>query len=135
MCHVDLKSLRTIGFVILFCFIAGCKAKHRLRPMTVGFQECELIFSIHDRCMKVDEEESFIFSFKSDHPGVSFKQDNLSLSAKDFSSEDIRGCHYTQEYRISYQAGKSHAPEFKWNILEKNKNWNVFPVQFGNCVF
>ena len=103
--------------------------------MTVGFQECELIFSIHDRCIKVDEEEIFVFSFKSDHPGVRFGQDNLSLSAKDFSQKDSRDCHYTQEYRISYQASQSPVSEFQWNILEKNENWNVFPVQFGSCSF
>ena len=135
MSSINLKSLRVLGFVILFCFIVGCKGTHRLRTMTVGFQECELIFSIHDRCMKVDEEEIFVFSFESDHPGVRFGQDNLSLSAKDFSQEDSRGCHYTQEYRISYQAPQSPVPEFQWKILEKNEYWNVFPVQFGNCGF
>ena len=103
--------------------------------MTVGFQECELIFSVHDRCMQINEEKAFTFTFQSDHAGVSFGQDNLSLSASDFSLEDIHGCHFTQEYRISYQAEPSPAPDFQWTILEGNESWTVFPVKLRECGF
>ena len=123
-------------FVLLVLFLSvACESSHRLRPMTVGFQECELIFSVHDRCMQIDEEKAFTFTFQADHAGVSFGQDNLSLSASDFSLEDTHGCHFTQEYRISYQAEPSPAPDFQWTILEGNKSWTVFPVKLRECGF
>ena len=84
---------------------------------------------------QVDEEKAFTFTFQSDHAGVSFGQDNLSLSASDFSLEDTHGCHFTQEYRISYQAELSPAPDFQWTILEGNESWTVFPVKLRECGF
>ena len=68
----------------MLLLLASCES-HRLRTMTIGFDDCELIFSVHDRCKQIDEEQIFVFTFQSDHSGVRFSLDNLTLSAKDFS--------------------------------------------------
>ena len=118
----------------MLLLLASCES-HRLRTMTIGFDDCELIFSVHDRCKQIDEEQIFVFTFQSDHYGVRFSQDNLTLSAEDFSLEASQGCHYTKEYRIGYQADPSPAPEFQWTILENNQNWTAYPVQLRECRF
>ena len=99
----------------ILLLLASCES-HRLRTMTIGFDDCELIFSVHDRCKQIDEEQIFVFTFQSDHSGVRFSQDNLTLSAKDFSLEAAQGCHYTKEYRIGYRADPSPVPEFQWRM-------------------
>ena len=58
--------------------LASCES-HRLRTMTIGFDDCELIFSVHDRCKQIDEEQIFVFTFQSDHSGVQFYMDNVCL--------------------------------------------------------
>ena len=118
----------------MLLLLASCES-HRLRTMTIGFDDCELIFSVHDRCKQIDEEQIFVFTFQSDHSGVRFSQDNLTLSAEDFSLEASKGCHYTKEYRIGYQADPSPAPEFQWTILENNQNWTAYSVQLRECRF
>ena len=118
----------------MLLLLASCES-HRLRTMTIGFDDCELIFSVHDRCKQIDEEQIFVFTFQSDHSGVRFSQDNLTLSAEDFSLEASQGCHYTKEYRIGYQADPSPAPEFQWTILENNQSWTAYLVQLKECRF
>ena len=129
-----LFNFRNIVLIWMMLLLASCES-HRLRTMTIGFDDCELIFSVHDRCKQIDEEQIFVFTFQSDHSGVRFSQDNLTLSAKDFSLEAAQGCHYTREYRIGYQADPSPAPEFQWTILENNQNWTAYPVQLRECRF
>ena len=129
-----LFNFSKIVLIWMLLLLASCES-HRLRIMTVGFDDCELIFSVHDRCKQIDEEQIFVFTFQSDHSGVRFSQDNLTLSAKDFSLEASQGCHYTKEYRIGYQADPSRAPEFQWTILENNQNWTVYSVQLRECRF
>ena len=129
-----LFNLSKIVLIWMLLLLASCES-HRLRTMTIGFDDCELIFSVHDRCKQIDEEQIFVFTFQSDHSGVRFSQDNLTLSAEDFSLEASQGCHYTREYRIGYQADPSLAPEFQWTILENNQNLTAYPVQLRECRF
>ena len=129
-----LFSFNKIVLIWMLLLLASCES-HRLRTMTIGFDDCELIFSVHDRCKQIDEEQIFVFTFQSDHSGVRFSQDNLTLSAEDFSLEASEGCHYTREYRIGYQADPSPAPEFQWTILENNQNWTMYPVHLRECRF
>ena len=129
-----LFNLCKIILIWMLLLLASCES-HRLRTMTIGFDDCELIFSVHDRCKQIDEEQIFVFTFQSDHSGVRFSQDNLTLSAEDFSLEASQGCNYTREYRIGYQADPSPAPEFQWTILENNQNWTAFLVQLRECRF
>ena len=129
-----LFNFSKIVLIWMLLLMASCES-HRLRTMTIGFDDCELIFSVHDRCKQIDEEQIFLFTFQSDHSGVRFSQDNLTLSAKDFSLEAAQGCHCTKEYRIGYQADPSPTPEFQWTILENKQNWTAYPVQLRECRF
>ena len=101
--------------------------------MTVGFQECELIFSVHDRCKGIPENLNLTLSFDADHAGVSFARNKVTLTQEDFTESDAQGCLYSQEIRIPYHVETSVDNEFTWRIMEGEKVWLEFKVEINAC--
>mgnify|MGYP001426530765 FL=1 len=99
----------------------------------IGFFECELIFSAHDRCKGVPDDLELNLGFRADHAGVSFERDNISITQKDFSMTDKRGCLHTPEFRIAYKAKPSSVPDFTWTILNGEETWAEYTVRMHDC--
>ena len=102
--------------------------------MTLGFQECDLIFSVHDRCKELPDDLQFTLNFTVDHGGVSISRDNVTLTPDDFSLTDVRGCHHTSEIRIPYRVEPTEAQDFKWTILKEGETWAEYKVVLRKCV-
>ena len=118
--HWNRTRLELFLFLILTGTLFGCQSAH-FKPMTLGFDECDLIFSVHDRCYGIPEELQLTLSFEIDHGGVTLGRDNVTLIPDDFSLKDVRGCLYSPEIRIPYWIETSSAQDFKWLILKEGK--------------
>ena len=126
-------SISKVALWIYFCLQFGCSSSEQFKPMTLGYTECELIFSAHDRCKGVPENLELNLGFRADHTGISFEKDNISITQKDFSMKDIRGCLHTPEFRISFRVKSSSAPDFTWTILNGEETWAEYTVKIQDC--
>ena len=87
----------------------------------MGFLSCDLIFSVHDNCNEIPEELKLNLNFESDHAGVSFARDNLTLAFEDFSETEQHGCKYTREIRVPYNI-EAHGAKTSPGISLKMEN-------------
>ena len=125
--------IKLLIFLSLSGFIIGCNSTTNLRVRSLGFLSCDLIFSVHDNCKEIPEKFKLNLSFESDHAGVSFARDNLTLAFEDFSETDQHRCKYTREIRIPYNIEAHGAKDFTWNILKDGEPWERFEVIVNEC--
>ena len=132
--HVHWNRIRQDLFIafILPGIQFGCSSAE-FKPMTLGFDQCDLIFSVHDRCNGVPEELQLTLSFETDYGRVTLGRDNVTLNRDDFSQKDIRGCLHSPEIRIHYRIETSDAQDFKWFILKEGKAWAEYKVIINEC--
>ena len=130
--HWNRIRLELFLFLILTGTLFGCQSAH-FKPMTLGFDECDLIFSVHDRCYGIPEELQLTLSFEIDHSGVTLGRDNVTLTPDDFSLKDVRGCLHSPEIRIPYRIETNGAQDFKWLILKEGKAWAEYKVNIREC--
>ena len=130
--HWNRIRLALFLFLILTGTLFGCQSAH-FKPMTLGFDECDLIFSVHDRCYGIPEELQLTLNFEIDHGGVTLGKDNVTLIQDDFSLKDVRGCLHSPEIRIPYRIETSGAQDFKWLILKEGEAWAEYKVIIREC--
>ena len=130
--HWTRIRLELFLYLILTGTLFGCQSAH-FKPMTLGFDECDLIFSVHDNCKEIPEELKLNLSFESNHAGVSFARDNLTLTFEEFSEIDQHGCKHTREIRVPYNIETHGAKDFTWKILKDGEPWERFEVIVNEC--
>ncbi len=125
--------IKLLIFLSLSGFIIGCNSTANLRVRSLGFLSCDLIFSVHDNCKEIPEKLQLNLSFESDHAGVSFARDNLTLTFEDFSETDQHGCKHPREIRVPYNIETHGAQDFTWKILKDGEPWERFEVIVNEC--